>query len=130
MIKPTILFDDHYEFTLGGVKFELFHTPGETPDHLTVWVPKYRAAFLGDNYYDSFPNMYTLRGTEPRWALEYIASLNKVLDLKPEIVMLSHGQPIHGNAEIVKRLTRYRDAIQYVHDAVVKDGQRDGKDDP
>src|SRR5215813_2267073 len=39
-IEPTVLFDDHYEFTVGGVKFELFHTPGETPDHLTVWVPK------------------------------------------------------------------------------------------
>src|SRR6266571_3047777 len=57
-IEPTILFDDKYEFTLGGVKFELYHTPGETPDHLTVWVPKYRAAFIGDNYYTSFPNMY------------------------------------------------------------------------
>jgi alkyl sulfatase BDS1-like metallo-beta-lactamase superfamily hydrolase len=126
-IEPTILFDDRYEFTLGGVKFELYHTPGETPDHLTVWVPKYRAAFIGDNYYTSFPNMYTLRGTQPRPALDYINSLNKVLSLKPEIVIPSHGQAIHGNAEITARLTRYRDAIQYVHDAVVA-GMNDGKD--
>jgi glyoxylase-like metal-dependent hydrolase (beta-lactamase superfamily II) len=35
-IQPTILFNEKYEFTLGGVKFEIFHTPGETPDHLTV----------------------------------------------------------------------------------------------
>ncbi len=109
------------------MKFELFHTPGETPDHLTVWVPKYRAAFSGDNYYNSFPNMYTLRGTRPRWALEYIGSLNKVLDLKPEILVPSHGPPIHGNAQIVKTLTRSRDAITYVHDAVLK-GMNDGKD--
>jgi alkyl sulfatase BDS1-like metallo-beta-lactamase superfamily hydrolase len=126
-IEPTILFDDHFEFTLGGVKFELYHTPGETPDHLTVWVPKYRAAFIGDNYYTSFPNMYTLRGTQPRPALDYIASLNKVLSLQPEIVIPSHGPAIHGNAEITARLTRYRDAIQYVHDAVVA-GMNGGKD--
>jgi alkyl sulfatase BDS1-like metallo-beta-lactamase superfamily hydrolase len=126
-IEPNILFDDHYEFTLGGVRFELYHTPGETPDHLTVWIPKYRAAFIGDNYYESFPNMYTLRGTEPRWALDYIHSLNKILALKPEIVIPSHGKPIHGNAEIVRRLTQYRDAIQYVHDAVVA-GMNAGKD--
>jgi alkyl sulfatase BDS1-like metallo-beta-lactamase superfamily hydrolase len=126
-IEPTILFDDRYEFTLGGVKFELYHTPGETPDHLTVWVPKYRAAFIGDNYYTSFPNMYTLRGTQPRPALDYINSLNKVLSLKPEIVIPSHGPAIHGNAEITARLTRYRDAIQYVHDAVVV-GMNAGKD--
>ncbi|MEW6126920.1 MAG: alkyl sulfatase dimerization domain-containing protein [Acidobacteriota bacterium] len=126
-IEPTILFDDKYEFELGGVKFEIFSTPGETPDHLTVWIPKYKAAFIGDNYYDSFPNIYTLRGTEQRPALDYINSLNKVLALKPEIVLPSHGMPIHGSSEIVKKLTRYRDAIQYVHDETVK-GMNAGKD--
>ncbi|HKF57358.1 MAG TPA: MBL fold metallo-hydrolase, partial [Blastocatellia bacterium] len=76
-LHADILFDDKYEFTLGGVRFQLFSTPGETPDHLTVWIPQYKAAFTGDNYYESFPNMYTLRGTQPRWALDYINSLNK-----------------------------------------------------
>jgi len=126
-IEPTILFDDKYEFTLGGVKFEVYRTPGETPDHLTVWVPQYKAAFTGDNYYESFPNIYTLRGTEPRWALEYVSSLNFVLGLKPEIVLPSHGRPIIGNGEITTRFTRYRDAILYVHDETVK-GMNAGKD--
>lgn len=126
-IEPTILFDDKYEFELGGVKFEVFSTPGETPDHATVWIPKYKAAFIGDNFYTSFPNIYTLRGTQPRWALDYTNSLNKVLALKPEIVLPSHGTPIIGNAEIVKQLTRYRDAIRYVHDETVK-GMNAGKD--
>ena len=39
----------------------------------------------------------------------------------------SHGMPVHGNAEITKRVTRYRDAIQYVHDETVK-GMNAGKD--
>ena len=126
-IEPAILFDDKYEFELGGVKFEVFSSPGETPDHATVWIPKYKAAFIGDNFYASFPNIYTLRGTRPRWALDYINSLNEVIALKPEIVLPSHGSPIIGNAEIVKQLTRYRDAIQYVHDETVK-GMNAGKD--
>lgn len=126
-IEPTIMFDDKYEFELGGVKFEMLSTPGETYDHLTVWLPKYKAAFVGDNYYDSFPNIYTLRGTQPRWALDYINSLNKVLALKPEILIPSHGMAVFGNAEITKRVTRYRDAIQYVHDETVK-GMNAGKD--
>jgi alkyl sulfatase BDS1-like metallo-beta-lactamase superfamily hydrolase len=126
-IEPTVLFDDRYEFTLGGVKFEVYSTPGETYDHLTVWIPQYKAAFIGDNYYTSFPNIYTLRGTQPRWALDYVNSLNKVLALKPEIVLPSHGKPISGNAEIARRLTQYRDAIQYIHDEVVK-GMNAGKD--
>jgi alkyl sulfatase BDS1-like metallo-beta-lactamase superfamily hydrolase len=126
-ILPTVQFDKKYEFSLGGVDFQVLSTPGETPDHLTVWVPKYKAAFIGDNYYESFPNIYTLRGTKPRWALDYIASLDQVLALKPELVLPSHGQPIRGNAEITRRLTQYRDAIRYVHDAVVA-GMNAGKD--
>jgi alkyl sulfatase BDS1-like metallo-beta-lactamase superfamily hydrolase len=126
-IAPTITFDDKYEFTLAGTKFELFSAPGETYDHLCVWVPNYKAAFVGDNFYDSFPNIYTLRGTQPRWALDYVASLNKILSLEPEIVLPSHGNPIVGHAKIVERLTRYRDAILYVHDATVK-GMNQGKD--
>jgi alkyl sulfatase BDS1-like metallo-beta-lactamase superfamily hydrolase len=126
-IDATVQFDDRYEFTLGDTRFELMSTPGETPDHLTVWIPKYKAAFVGDNYYESFPNIYTLRGTKPRWALDYVASLNKVLALKPELLLPSHGEPVRGNAEITRRLTQYRDAIAYVHDAVVR-GMNDGKD--
>ena len=126
-IEPSLLFDDRHEFNLGATKFELYHTPGETPDHLTVWLPQSKAAFIGDNYYQSFPNIYTLRGTQPRWALDYIHSLDKVLSLKPEVVLPSHGLPIHGNAEITRLLTRYRDAVQYVHDETVK-GMNAGKD--
>lgn len=126
-IQATILFEDTYSFTLGGLTFELYHTPGETYDHLTVWIPELKAAFTGDNYYDSFPNLYTLRGTQPRYALDYVDSLNKVLDLKPELLLPSHGQPIAGNDAIAKALMKYRDAILYVHDATVA-GMNAGKD--
>jgi alkyl sulfatase BDS1-like metallo-beta-lactamase superfamily hydrolase len=125
-VPPTVLFEDHYAFEVGGVRFELFHTPGETPDHLTVWIPEYKAAFVGDNFYESFPNLYTLRGTEPRRALDYVESLNKVLALEPELVLPSHGPAIRGREEVVRQLTRYRDAILYVHDATVK-GMNEGK---
>ena len=133
-IDPTIFFDETYKFSLGGVDFELFSTPGETPDHLTVWLPAAKVAFIGDNYNGaglpepmSFPNIYPLRGSKPRWALDWISSIDKVLSLKPEIVLSGHGDPIIGNAEITRRLTRYRNAIQYVHDATVK-GMNAGKD--
>lgn len=123
-----IVFDDKYELTLGGLTFELLATPGETPDHLTVWIPKLKVAFIGDNYSpNAFPAIYTLRGTKPRYALDYVKSLDRVLALKPEVLLLGHRMPITGNAEITKQLTKNRDAIRYVHDAVVQ-GMNDGKD--
>jgi alkyl sulfatase BDS1-like metallo-beta-lactamase superfamily hydrolase len=123
----TILFDDKYEFTLGGVTFQIFSTPGETPDHLSVWIPQWKAAFVGDNFYASFPNIYTLRGTEPRMALDYVHSLDKVLTWRPKILLPSHGPVTTGETEIATRVKMYRDAIRYVHDAVVH-GMNDGKD--
>jgi alkyl sulfatase BDS1-like metallo-beta-lactamase superfamily hydrolase len=53
--------------------------------------------------------------------------MNKVLGLKPDIALPSHGKPIIGAEEVARRLTQYRDAIAYVHDAVVK-GMNEGKD--
>jgi alkyl sulfatase BDS1-like metallo-beta-lactamase superfamily hydrolase len=126
-IVPDITFRDTLDMDVGGVKIQLFHTPGETPDHLTAWVPSLKAAFVGDNFYESFPNMYTLRGTRPRWPLEYIASLEKVLSLEPEIVIPSHGPAIVGKENVRVQFTTMRDAIVYVHNAVLK-GMNDGKD--
>ncbi len=126
-IVPTILFEDDYRFELGGVTFDVLHTPGETYDHLSVWVPDYKAAFVGDNFYTSFPNMYTLRGTKPRWALDYVDSINRILALQPEILVPSHGDAILGVDEIERQFTRYRDAILYVHDQTVL-GMNQGKD--
>lgn len=123
----TTLFDHFYEFTLGGLTFQMLHTPGETPDHLTVWIPEYKIAFPGDNYYLSFPNLYTLRGTEPRHALEYVHSLDTVLSWNPEILAPSHGTPIYGRERIQETVGNYRDAILYVHDKTVQ-GINAGKD--
>lgn len=124
---PMVLFDQSHAFDVGDTRFELLHTPGETPDHLTVWIPRLKAAFVGDNFYESFPNLYTLRGTRPRWALDYVSSLNKVLALDPELVLPSHGPALRGREEARRRLTQYRDAILYVHDATAK-GMNEGKD--
>jgi alkyl sulfatase BDS1-like metallo-beta-lactamase superfamily hydrolase len=122
-----VLFDKEYKFKLGDLTFDCLSMPGETPDMLNVWIPELKAVFIGDNYYASFPNMYTLRGTLTRPALNYVRSIDKVLALKPEIVLPSHGVPIVGAENVRKVLTQYRDAIVYVHDATVR-GMNEGKD--
>ncbi|MBS0332375.1 MAG: MBL fold metallo-hydrolase, partial [Proteobacteria bacterium] len=122
-----VLFDKEYRFKLGDLTFDCLSMPGETPDMLNVWIPELKALFIGDNYYASFPNMYTLRGTPPRPALNYVESIDKALALKPDIVFPSHGVPIVGAEKVRKVLTQYRDAILYVHDATVK-GMNEGKD--
>ena len=122
-----VLFDKEYKFKLADLTFDCLSMPGETPDMLNVWIPELKAVFIGDNYYASFPNIYTLRGTPTRPALNYVESIDRVLALKPEIVLPSHGTPIVGAANVQKTLKQYRDAILYVHDATVR-GMNQGKD--
>jgi len=126
-VLATILFDRFYQFELGGLTFQMLHTPGETYDHLTVWIPEYKIAFPGDNFYVSFPNISTLRGSQPRWALDYVHSLDTVLSWNPEILAPSHGDPLYGRAHIRETVSRYRDAILHVHDETVR-GMNAGKD--
>jgi len=126
-IPTTMLFDSEYKFEFGGLTFHMMHTPGETWDHSTVWIPELKAAFIGDNYYSSFPNIAALRGAPPRFALDYVNSIDIVLALDPELVLVAHAPPLVGKEEIQSTLGEYRDAIEYVHDATVR-GLNEGKD--
>lgn len=126
-VEPTVLYTDTCTYELGGIHFQLTHVGGETPDQSVIWIPDYNVVLAGDNYYSSFPNLYTLRGTKPRWALEYIAALDTMLAKDPEFIIPGHGDPLTEKRYARITLKRYRDAIQYVHDATVK-GINEGVD--
>jgi len=118
MLKPTILFDGHYEFELGGEKFELYYAPGETPDTLIIWMPKKRVLFCADDYYASFPNLSSpMLG--PRPVAGWIDSLSKMIELKPAFLVPGHSQEVIGEKEVMERLTNYRDAVKSIYDQTI-----------
>lgn len=125
-VFPTKDFDDTLELKIGGKTLVLMHMPGETDDQIAVWLPEEKVLLCGDNYYPAFPNLYTIRGTSPRPVREWINSLDRMRDLEAEILVPSHTGPIFGAERINELLTVYRDAIQYVHDAVIR-GANQGK---
>lgn len=128
---PDLLFQDRHAFELGERRFELLATPGgETTDSLVVWLPDEGIVFTGNLFGPMFghlPNLYTLRGDKIRSALRFIASLERVRDLRPELLVTGHGDPIRGGPEIRAALTRIRDATRWVHDRTVQ-GMNAGKD--
>ena len=129
-VEPDILVNDLYEFELGGTRFEVISTPGaEGDDAVSVWLPDSRILFTGDTLgpiFPMWPNLYTLRGEKMRFAAEYIQTLDHMIALEPEILVPSHFEPIEGAAEVRAGLQRIRDAVAYVHDAVV-DGMNTGR---
>jgi glyoxylase-like metal-dependent hydrolase (beta-lactamase superfamily II) len=126
-IEVNTFFDNEYVTKIGNLTFKMIHVGGETPDNSIIWIPEIKALFIADNYYSSFPNLYTLRGTMPRWALEYINSLEVAIELNPEILLPGHDEPVVGNSKVISSLINYKDAICYVHDKTVE-GMNDGKD--
>ena len=129
--EPTITFEERYAFELGGRRFELMATPGgETTDSMVVWLPQHRICFSGNLFsalFGHFPNLITIRGDRYRDALRFVESLDRVLALEPELLLVGHHDPVEGRARIRSELTRLRDAVQYVHDETVR-GMNEGKD--
>lgn len=119
VVMPTVTFPSRYDFELGGKRFELLHTSGETPDHLAMWLPDDRALFVGDLYYASFPNLSTPM-LEPRPVRGWIRSLERFIELEPELLIPSHTRPVQGAAKVREVLTNYRDAIRHVVDETVR----------
>jgi len=120
LVYPTTKFDEFLELNIAGLDIHLYHAPGETNDQIFVWIPKYKALFPGDNFYKTFPNLYTIRGTPYRDLAGWVKSIDMMRYLEPELLIPSHSKPIEGAEEILKNLTDYRDAIQYVHDQTVR----------
>jgi alkyl sulfatase BDS1-like metallo-beta-lactamase superfamily hydrolase len=124
-------FDDTLALEVGGRRMELISVPGgETNDSLVVWLPEERICLCGNVFgpiFGHIPNLVTIRGDRYRDALTAIASVERVRDLQPELLVTGHFEPIAGADRINAELTRLRDAIQHIHDQTVA-GMNAGKD--
>jgi alkyl sulfatase BDS1-like metallo-beta-lactamase superfamily hydrolase len=116
-LPPTVTFRDELELDLGRTRFHLEHTEGETRDHLLVWLPERRVLCPGDLYYAAFPNLST-PAIGPRPIEGWVRSLDRMLELDADHLVPSHTRPVSGRDEVRTVLTAYRDAIQWVWDAV------------
>jgi glyoxylase-like metal-dependent hydrolase (beta-lactamase superfamily II) len=122
--QPTLTFADRYAFELGGLRFELIGVAGaETEDSMLIWLPQHRICFTGNvmgALFGHFPNLVTIRGDRYRDALRYVETLDVLLGLDPELLLVGHFDPVAGRDRIRSELLRMRGAVLHVHDAVVR----------
>jgi len=120
-VRPNRTFSgEGMKLTAAGVELELIHAPGETDDQIVVWLPEKKILVAGDNYYKSFPNLYTIRGQKYRDPVAWAQSLEKMRALQAEIMIPCHTRPVSGTDRVSETLADYRDAIQYVHDQTIR----------
>jgi alkyl sulfatase BDS1-like metallo-beta-lactamase superfamily hydrolase len=126
-LRPTNTFTEpSLNLAIAGVKLQLIHTPGETSDAISVWLPDKRVLMPGDDFYRAFPNLYAIRGVRLRPVDSWIASLGAMIALNPEHLVPSHSRSISGAANVSAALTAYRDGIKSILDQTLE-GMRKGE---
>ncbi len=127
-LPPTNTFrGDRLALTIAGVRLELLHTPGETNDGISVWLPDRRVLLTGDLFLKAFPNLYAIRGAAPRPVMTWVGSLTMLIALGAERVVPGHTRPVLGATNARDALTAYRDGIRSVYDQTIegiKKGER------
>ena len=126
-LPPTKTFSgDRLALTIAGVQIELLHTPGETNDGLSVWLPEKRVLLTGDLFLKAFPNLYAIRGAAPRPVMTWVGSLTRLIGLGAEHVVPGHTRPVLGATNARDALRAYRDGIESVFDQTLE-GMRKGE---
>ncbi len=122
---PDIRVDNDipYTFTLGGRRFEVHATPGaEGADNVVLWLPDDKVLLTGDFFgpqFPQFPNLFTMRGEKMRKPVEYMNSIDHLLNLEIETLLPSHLEPVRGADYIRAGMIKIREAVDFVHSATV-----------
>jgi uncharacterized sulfatase len=113
-IAPNRLIKGNTTIDLDGVTAQLIMAPGETSDHMVVWLPDIKVLIPGDNWYHAFPNLYAIRGTPYRDFAAWADSLTLLAELGAEVLAPGHTMPVFGTENVREVLTTTRDAILHV----------------
>ena len=95
-------------------------------DAISVWLPDKRVLMPGDDFLRAFPNISPIRGARPRIPEDWIASLEKMIELEPQAVVPSHTRPVMGVGATHAALTAYRDGIKSILEQTI-DGMKRGE---
>jgi cyclase len=112
---PDQVFDDRFEGELDGLRYEIIHMGGHTPDSSLLWLPEKRVLFASDLIFQGrYP--YIFDADIPVW----IAGLSRLLEFEAEVIIPGHGVRC-GEAEII-RLREYLQHTWELTDKHIRSG--------
>lgn len=120
---PTRTVGDVAELDVAGVRIVAFHAYGDAQDEIDLWLPELKHVHGSETIQgETFPNLYTLRGTAYRDLEAWRAGVDTLLSYArgADSYSGSHMRPWTGNDFIVERIRNYRDAIQFLHDQSIR----------
>jgi glyoxylase-like metal-dependent hydrolase (beta-lactamase superfamily II) len=102
--EKFVFVEDGESIPLGRRELKVIHTPGHDPNHLCFLDTISKGVFSGDAlgaYFSEIEVIFTcpVPGSDPFLALQ---SMEKLQELKPEMVFFSHGSATRDAARIIK----------------------------
>jgi glyoxylase-like metal-dependent hydrolase (beta-lactamase superfamily II) len=99
--------DDGQVLRLGDADWQVVRTPGHTPGHLSLWRPEERLLVAGDALSDYDVGWVNLALDGHSAAAAALASLHRLADLAPRVLLPSHGpMPADPGAAFATALRR------------------------
>ena len=125
LIPPTVTIErTGTERVVDGVRLVFQVTPGtEAPAEMNLFIPQYRVLDLAENANPTLHNVLTPRGAEVRDAKGWADHLSESLRLygkDSDALIMSHGWPRFGNAELTDYIAKHRDTYKFIHDQSVR----------
>jgi len=118
---PNIFIYDQAIIKVDGLTLEFFHTPGEAPDGLALYVHETGTMVGGDTIQgETIPNLYTIRGAEYRDGLEWADSIDRMRRYQATNISLHHGRSNVGADRVEDIMKAYSDSLRYMQDQTVR----------
>ena len=116
---PALLVDDGAVILLGQLVVRCVHTPGHTPGHMALYLPKQKLLFSGDHIlFDITPNIAVWNGV-PHSLEDYLNSLEKIRGLDIQATFPAHR---HGESDVYQRINalqeHHRERLEEIRQVV------------
>jgi len=118
-VPVTHPFDADCSLKVAGLDVEVHMAPSDANDSVTYWFPELGVAVHNIAWPTLF-NVFAIRGEEYRDPRVLLAGLDHLRSLGAEHLVATHGPPMSGRDDIGRRLTAYRDSIQFLWDQTVR----------
>ncbi len=124
LIAPThVVEEDIEEIEVDGVRMIFQNTPNtEAPSEMNTYLPDMKALWMAENVNATLHNIYTMRGTLIRDALNWSKYINQALYLygqEAEVMFTSHHWPRWGNDRVQEILRAQRDLYAHFNNQVL-----------
>ena len=112
-------FSEGCSVVVAGLEMVVTEAPSDADDSVTLHFPELKVA-VQNLVWPALFNIFAIRGEEYRDPRVLIKGIDHLRTLEVEHLLATHGPPLSGTEEIKRRVTAYRDSIQFLWDQTVR----------